>query len=163
MQTQTPKPAQDDTATLADIMNHLGSGGMLGDFAGLDAHDYEAVYSLGHNFYAQAKYPEAMRIFGYLVLNQHLERRFVNAYASSLQMVGGYKDAIDYYGIAYAMDPRDSAPTFHACECLIAMGKTAEAMEGLALVIAVCTAPEQSELRERAQALLDLLNRAQSH
>ena len=163
MQTQTSTPAQDDSATLADLMNHLGSGGALGDVTGLDARDYEAVYTLGHNFYAQGKYLEAMRVFAYLVMNQHLERRFVNAYAASLQMVGGYKDAINYYGIAYAMDPRDSAPTFHACECLIAMGMKAEAKEGLSLIIARCTAPEQSEIRERSQGLLALLNSPQAH
>ena len=74
---------------LADLMNHLGSGGVLGDASGLDARDYEALYTLGHNFYAQGKYLEAMRIFGYLVMNNHLERRFVTAYASSAQMVCG--------------------------------------------------------------------------
>jgi type III secretion system low calcium response chaperone LcrH/SycD len=158
VQTQTDNTSQ----ILEDAMTHLGSGGVMGDFAGLDARDYEAVYTLGHNFYAQGKYLEAMRIFSYLVTNNHLERRFVNAFASSLHMVGGYKEAINYYGIAYAMDPRDSAPTFHSCECLIAMGLKAEAKEGLGLIIRRCTAPEQSEIRERSQALLALLNRPQA-
>lgn len=148
---------------LADVMELLGSGGVLGDVSGLDGRDYEAVYTLGHNFYAQGKYQEAMRIFSFLVMHNHMERRFVNAFASSLQMVGGYKDAINYYGIAYAMDPRDSAPTFHSCECLISMGMKAQAKEGLGMIIQRCTAPEQSEIRERSRALLALLSRPQAH
>ncbi len=159
----TPIPTEDISAAPGNVIELLGSGGIMGDVSGLDARDYEAVYTLGHNYYAQGKYLEAMRIFAYLVLNNHMELRFVNAYASSLQMVGGYKDAVNYYGIAYAMDPRDSAPTFHACECLIAMGLKAEAKEGLGLIIARCTEPEQSEIRERSQALLALLNRPQAH
>jgi type III secretion system low calcium response chaperone LcrH/SycD len=147
----------------SDLMAWLGAGWVLGDVSAMDERDYEAVYTLGHNFYAQGKFPEAMRIFSYLVMNNHLERRFINAFASSLQMVGGYKDAIKYYGVAFVMDSSDSAPTFHSCECLIALGRKEEAKAGLSAIINHRTLPGQAEIRARSQALLALLNRPQAH
>lgn len=135
----------------------LGNGGTLGDIVGFDQTDYEAVYALGHTMYTGARYLDAVKAFGFLVMHDPYERRFVSAYASALQMLKRYQDAIAYHSMASVMDLSDPLPTFHTAECLVALGMRAEAQQALGFVIAQSGAPERAALKVRAQALLDLL------
>ena len=86
------------------------------------------------------------------------ERRFVNAFAAALQMLEQYKDAISHYTTASIMDLSDPAPTFHIAECLIPLGMVTEARRALGFVLAQCTRPNHAALKERARALLELLD-----
>jgi type III secretion system low calcium response chaperone LcrH/SycD len=141
---------------IAELLLH---GGTLGSVYDYNDQDYEVLYALGHSLYAQGRYLDAMKAFGFLVMHNHLERRFMNAFASSLQMIKSYEEAIKYYTMASVMDMTDPAPTFHTCECMIALGMVQEAREGLPMVIGQCTEAKHGPLKERAQALLDLLNK----
>lgn len=136
----------------------LGNGGTLGDVFGFTETDYEAVYALGHTMYTGGRYLDAVKAFGFLVMHDPYERRFVSAYASALQMLKRYQDAIAYHSMASVMDLSDPVPTFHTAECLMALGMRAEAQQALGFVIAQCNGPERAELKVRAQALLDLLH-----
>lgn len=135
----------------------LAQGATLGWIQNYDEADYEALYALGHNLYSQARYQDAVRIFGFLVLQNHLEPRYMNAYASSLQMVGNYLEAIKSYSIASLMDMEDPLPTFHTAECMLALNMVTEAREALGFVISQCKAPQYAPLQARAEAMLALL------
>jgi type III secretion system low calcium response chaperone LcrH/SycD len=135
----------------------LANGATLGWIQNYDETDYEALYALGHNLYAQARYQDAVRIFGFLVLQNHLEPRYMNAYASSLQMVGNYLEAIKSYSITSLMDMEDPLPTFHTAECMLALDMVTEAREALGFVISQCKAPQYAELKARALALQALV------
>lgn len=142
----------------SQLIELLGRGGVLGDVYDWGEQDYEALYALGHNLYAQARYFDAMKAFGYLVMHNHLERRFLNAFAASLQMCKSYDEALKYYQMALMMDMSEPAPAFHACECMVALGRVQQAREGLGAVIALAQGKEQHQaLAQRAQALLGLL------
>ena len=52
---------------------------------------------------------------------------------------------------------RDPLPGFHTCECLVSLGMTREAREGLTMVLHQC-GEKHAETRARAQALLALLS-----
>ena len=57
------------------------------------------------------------------------------------------------------MDMGDPGPTFHSCECLLALGQTDDARQGLNLVIAQCEGQEEyAPMQTRAEALLALLD-----
>lgn len=135
----------------------LSNGATLGWMQNYDDTDYEALYALGHNLYAQSRYADAVRIFSFLVLQNHLEPRYMNAYASSLQMAGDYLEAIKCYSIASLMDMEDPLPTFHSAECLLAANMVTEAQEALGFVINQCKAPQYAELKARALTMQDLL------
>lgn len=135
----------------------ITTGGTLGDVYDYSERDYEVLYALGHSLYAQGRYSDAVKAFGFLVMHNHLEKRFMNAFAASLQMAKRYEDAINYYSMASVMDMSDPVPTFHTCECMIALGMTTEAIEGLGMVIGQCDGPERAELKKRAETLLALL------
>ena len=139
------------------LLDHFANGGTLGWIFDYEDADYEVLYALGHSMYAQARYSDALRVFGYLVTCNHMEKRFMNAFASSLQMLGSHKDAIKYYSLASVMDMSDPLPTFHTAECMLAIGMAEEAREALGYVLLQSKDEPYAELRQRAQAMLDLL------
>ena len=153
----TPPSSPAPQELSSQIAELLANGGTLGSVFDYEDQDYEVLYALGHNLYAQARYLDAMRVFGYLVMCDHMEKRFMNAFASSLQMLGSHKDAIKYYSLASVMDMSDPLPTFHTAECMLAIGMAEEAREALGYVLLQSKDEPYAELRQRAQAMLDLL------
>lgn len=159
MSTTTPTPSDAQLDALASqILEHIRHGGLLGDLVDLSPRDYELLYAMGHNLYVQARYADAARLFGFLVMHNHLERRYTVAYAAALQMTQDYGSAISLYTLAAIMDLTDPAPCFHTCECLAALGLKAEALDGLAMVVQQCQGEAHASLRARAQAMLALLS-----
>lgn len=147
-------PPENLAEQVADL---LLMGGTLGDVYDYTDEDYEVLYALGHNLYSQGRYQDAMKAFGFLVIHNHLERRFVLAFASSLQMCKSYEEALTYYSLASVMDMSDPAPTFHSCECLISLGRIDEAADGLDMVIRQSGAEKHAPLKARAEALAQLI------
>jgi len=144
-------------ALAGQMVDVLSNGGTLGEILDYTERDYEAVYTLGHGFYKNARYLDAAKAFGFLVIHNPYERRFVGAYAGALQMLKRYEDAITYHSLASVMDLSDPVPTFHTAECLMALGQATDAKQALGYVLAQCTLPERAALKGRAQALLELL------
>lgn len=140
------------------IAQLLANGGTLGSVYNYDDTDYEVLYALGHSLYGQTRYEDAMRAFGFLVVHNHMEKRYMNAFAASLQMLKSYKEAIKYYSMASLMDMSDPLPTFHTAECMIALGYAPEAREALQFVVRQSEEQGFAELQSRAQAMLDLMN-----
>lgn len=152
----TPFPQEKLAEQITELFQH---GGTLGDVYNYDDHDYEVLYSFGHGLYTQGRYMDAVKVFGYLTMHNHLERKFLNAYAASLQMIKSYEEAIQFYSMASVMDMSDPVPTFHTCECMIAMGNVDDAKQGLMMVLKQCKGEKYLPLKERTLALLDLLNK----
>ena len=141
------------------IADHFLAGGTLGDLQGFTDQDYEALYTIGHGMYSQERYDDALKIFGFLVMNNPFDRRFHQAMASALQMRGDFSEAIGYYSMASVMDIKDPVPTFHTAECLAALGQIEQAREALAIVLEQSATPEFADLKARAQGLIALLDR----
>lgn len=142
------------------VLELLSNAGGLGNIFDYTDKEYEAVYALGHSHYNQERYLDAAKCFGFLVAHNSLESRFMNAFAASMQMLKLYGDAIQYYSAVSLMDLEDPLPTFHTAECFLALKMPEEAREALTLVIAQCKTPQWQELRQRSQALLELLGSA---
>jgi len=157
MQTKTAEPQGLENLE-EQVRELLSNGATLGWMNHYDDAEYEALYTLGHNLYEQCRYPDAVRIFAFLVLQNHLEPRYMNAYASSLQMVGNYLEAIKCYSTASLMDMEDPLPTFHTAECMLALDMVTQAREALGYVISQCKAPQYADLKARAVALQALVS-----
>lgn len=140
------------------IAELLAQGGTLGSALEYSETDYEALYAFGHSLYSQSRYQDAVRIFGFLVMHNHLEPRYMNAYASSLQMCGNYLEALKLYSMASLMDIEDPLPTLHTAECMLALDMVKEVREALVHVLRQSDAPQHAELRARALAMQALLN-----
>ena len=163
-QTTASAPAGADASPspelLARIQAHLAAGGTIGDLRGLTTQDYEAAYCIGHTLYGRGQYEPAGQVFAFLVMNNPYDRRFSQALGSALQMQGKHADALGYYMAASVMDAADPVPLFHTAECLAALGQLQNACEALGFVVRLCKTPAQAELRERANALLALMQEA---
>lgn len=140
------------------IAEFLSLGGTLAQAQDHDENYLESLYQIGHNRYSNTHYRDAKMIFGYLAMQNHREPRYMNAYASSLQMLGDFKEAIKFYSIASLLDIEDPLPTFYTAECMMALDFIAEAREALGFVVEQCNAPRHFELKARAEAMLALLN-----
>ena len=157
----TPSPTTQQQAPGEDLTDqflaYIARGATLGNLIGFQERDYETAYAIGHKLYMRHRFDDAVKIFGFLAMHNHLERRFVMAFASALQMAKDHASAIRIYTLAAIMDPDNPWPCFHTCECLIALGMKAEALEGLAIVVQQCE-DRLPDLRARALAVLDLLS-----
>src|ERR1700743_1682980 len=51
-------------------------GGRLADIHGATPRELEATYAFAYSLYTQARWREALRVFGFLVQEAHLDRRF---------------------------------------------------------------------------------------
>ena len=89
-------------------MQVLAGGGTLADLRGLGEQDIETIYSIGFNFYNQAKYAQAEPMFQFACVYSHLERRYWMALGNCRQMAKNYQGAIDAYGFAFMLDAERS-------------------------------------------------------
>ena len=158
--TTSTASAQQTEQLQEKFVEFLGLGGTLAQAQDHDETYLESLYSVGHNLYSNTQYLDAKMIFGYLSLQNHREPRYMNAYASSLQMLGDFKEAIKFYSIASLIDIEDPLPTFYTAECMLALDYVTEAREALGFVLEQCDAPEHAELKVRAEAMLALVNAA---
>lgn len=152
-----PAPGMSPQEFAERLTHALLSGETLGSLRGMTEKDLEAIYSVARQLYAQARYRDARKLFELLMKLNHLEGRYFMAYAACLQMLKQYEPALLYYTMATAFDLSDPKPTFHSCECLIALGRVPEACEGLDIVIEQSDQPAHANLRQRAQALRALI------
>lgn len=139
------------------IVEFLSVGGTLGELQGHDEAHLESLYALGHHLYSNTHYRDAKLIFGYLVLQNHREPRYTNAYASTLRMTGDIREAVKFYTIASLLDEDDPFPTFYTAECLLTLDLIPEAREALGFVLERCNAPKYAELKARTEAMQALL------
>lgn len=145
-------------AQIGEMQEWLAAGGSVGDAVNISQEQREALYQFGYDFYAQARYAEAFKIFALLVVYEHLNDRYLMALAGAAQMLGRYEDALLHYSTATMLLLDDPRPIFHSAECLLALNQTDLACETLRLAIEVA---EDSEIHEavktRADALLSTL------
>jgi type III secretion system low calcium response chaperone LcrH/SycD len=153
------KPEEFDAEFLDKMSDMFARGLTMGDAMGYDDRDYAAVYALGHQMYTQGRYVDAIKAFGFLALHDHLEPKYMMAFASALQMTKRYAEALTYYSQASMFDLTDPVPTYHSAECMIALGNIEDARAALAIVVRDCAGQsEYEELLARAQSLLAIID-----
>lgn len=153
-----------DARDISDALSQLlKSGGTLGDaYWGTTPDEREALYYMGHGLYDQGRYSDAFKVFSLLVMQDHLEPRYVFSLGCACQMLERYTDALQHYMVAAVAWVEDPRPVLHAAECLIAMSRFPEARDSLALVLEMCADDTQAPAFIRAQALRRGLQRKQS-
>ncbi len=152
----SPKATHEEARTRT-LLEHVLEEGSLRDLLPLQAFDDESLYALGYELYAKARYEPAAALFALLVARDCFERRYLQAYAACLQMMGRHATALSHHLTAALMDPEDPTTIFHACECLIAMGHLNLAGEALTKLQTLYPPGKNDPLLRRAQGLLDLI------
>ncbi|MBQ9368646.1 MAG: SycD/LcrH family type III secretion system chaperone, partial [Victivallales bacterium] len=104
----------------------------------------EAVYSLGYSFYTTGRYADAEKVFRFLVLFDHLEKKYWTGLGAVYQVQKRYGEAITAYGYASFLDLENPKPQYLAAECFAAMGDKDNALSALAALETYC--PKGTEL-----------------
>ena len=132
MEIPEPPPYSEElNPEVKKAVDAICAGGTLSEIRGLGEKDMEAVYGLAYNFYTHARYEEAEKIFTFLCVYDHLEKRFWKGLAASRQMGGRNLEAADAYGYMAICDLDDPEPHFQAARCLIAAGEKKRADSAL--------------------------------
>lgn len=155
----TPELTEEQADELVrDMLGVLTTGGTMGQVIGLTSRECEAMYAHGHSLYAQGRYEDAFKVFAQLVAYNHMEARYQMALGSAMQMTGRHEEALTQYVVAAVMMVDDPAPIFHSAECLLKLGRPAEAADSLELVIELCEQEGGHDATKvRAQAMLAAL------
>lgn len=160
----SPSTSDHDADRIYDHFTRLAGtvrqGGTIGQMLDITPDECEALYTVGHNLYQQARYSEAFKIFSRLVTYDHLNDRYLMALAGSAQLLGRYDDALHYYATVTLMRLDDPTPLFHCAECLFAMTRLNEAIETLELALEMDPDPDSTHvITQRIRALLPLLRK----
>ncbi len=122
-----------------------------------DGVDDEMVYATGYSLYTRGMDAPAMTVFGLLVARNPFEPRYIKAFAASLKKLGRAEGALQQYLCAASLDTEDPAPILHACECLISLGRLAEAREGLEMIQSSAPGSPHDRIAMKARGLRHLI------
>ena len=143
------------------LIDYLSKGYTLGPALGNSPEALEAAYSAAYHLYRQARYEPAEQLFAFLMLNDHVDRRYYLGYAACAQMQRDHERALRYYSMAHLLDKTDPMPPMHMSECLIALSDFEKAKTLLTYgLIQARHHPEHRAHVPRLEALMAALLRA---
>jgi type III secretion system low calcium response chaperone LcrH/SycD len=120
-------------------------------------------YEKACQLYQQHRFMEAKSILALLIIHNVLETRYYFAAAACLQGEKNFKTAIQLYTTCSMLVPDNPFPVFYSAECHLQLGDRGEALEGFRKVAGMpATSPELLALRDKANAMMELLRPAKT-
>ena len=149
-----------DTKKVAESVKSLiKDGSTLKQLKGVSNEELEAVYSLAFGYYRTGKYDEALKLFQFLVLFDHLNAKFWMGLGAVQQVLKDYQNAVVSYGYCSFLKLDNPKPQLHAAECFLAMGDKRNAASSLEALNEYC--PKDTDLgreyRAKAAKLRELI------
>jgi type III secretion system low calcium response chaperone LcrH/SycD len=131
----------------------------LKQLKGVTNAELEAVYSLAFGYYRTGKYVEALKLFQFLVLFDHLNAKYWMGLGAVQQVLKDYQNAVLAYGYSSFLNLDNPKPQLHAAECFLAMGDKVKAASALYALNEYC--PKDTEIgreyRAKAAKLRELV------
>jgi type III secretion system low calcium response chaperone LcrH/SycD len=142
-----------DTKKIADAIKSLAmDGSTLKQLKGVSNEELEAVYALAFGYYRTGKYDEALKLFQFLVLFDHLNAKFWMGLGAVQQVLKDYQNAVVSYGYCSFLKLDNPKPQLHAAECFLAMGDKRNAASSLEALDAYCPKDTDVGREYRAKA-----------
>ena len=134
-------------------------GATLKQLKGVTNAELEAVYSLAFGYYRTGKFDEALKLFQFLVLFDHLNQKFWMGLGAVQQVLKDYQSAVTSYGYCSFRKLDNPTPQLHAAECFLAMGDKRNAASSLEALEEYC--PKDTDIgreyRAKAAKLRELI------
>ena len=134
-------------------------GATLKQLKGVTNAELEAVYSLAFGYYRTGKFDEALKLFQFLVLFDHLNQKFWMGLGAVQQVLKDYQSAVTSYGYCSFLKLDNPKPQLHAAECFLAMGDKRNAASSLEALEEYC--PKNTDIgreyRAKAAKLRELI------
>ena len=149
-----------DTKKVAETVKSLiKDGSTLKQLKGISNEELEAVYSLAFGYYRTGKYEEALKLFQFLVLFDHLNAKFWMGLGAVQQVLKDYQNAVVSYGYCSFLKLDNPKPQLHAAECFLAMGDKRNAASSLEALNEYCPTDTDvgREYRAKAAKLRELI------
>ncbi len=126
---------------------------------GISDEQLNAVYSLAYSYYTTGKYDEALKLFKFLVLFDHLSQKYWTGLGSTHQMMKSYDEAIAAYAQAALLDLSNPKPMYYAALCYLAKGDKLHSASAVRAVEIFCTEknPKTQKYLEKTAALRQAL------
>lgn len=142
-----------DTKKIADAIKSLAmDGSTLKQLRGVSNDELEAVYSLAFSYYRTGKFDEALKLFQFLVLFDHLNAKYWFGQGAVQQALKDYQNAVVSYGYCSFLKLDNPKPQLHAAECFLAMGDKRNAASSLEALDAYCPKDTDVGREYRAKA-----------
>ena len=134
-------------------------GATLKQLKGVTNAELEAVYSLAFGYYRTGKFDEALKLFQFLVLFDHLNQKFWMGLGAVQQVLKDYQSAVTSYGYCSFLKLDNPKPQLHAAECFLAMGDKRSAASALFALNEYCPTDTDigREYRAKAAKLRELI------
>ena len=106
---------------LKQIRTMADEGLTIANTRGISREQLESVYAVGLNYYNIGRTEEAKKIFGFLVLFDHLNAKYWMGMGAVLQVEREFERASKCYAMSSFLDIHNPKPQYHAVECFLAM------------------------------------------
>jgi len=149
----------DTNADLKELFAHaaqvFANGEPLKAAKGISDEELNAVYSLAYSYYSTGRYEEALKLFKFLVLFDHMSQKFWIGLGSTQQMLKNYDEAIAAYAQAAFFDLDNPKPMYYAALCHYAKGDKVKAASAVRAIEMFCKKKdaETTPFLEKAAAL----------
>lgn len=148
---------------LMEALAHLSEGGVLQNFKKIDESLLVSIYSIGYQYYQSGRYPEAVQLFQFLCLYDHLNVRYFKAMAAAQFMLKNYQHAMELYSWCYYLESDNPEYPFQSGLCHLALGHLEEAESGFyAATLWGENEEDYLEIKKKAGAMLALVKRKKS-
>ena len=149
-----------DTAKIAKGVEALiKDNATLKQLKGVSNAELESVYSLAFGYYKTGRYDEALKLFQFLVLFDHLNAKFWFGLGATQQALKDFQNAVVSYGYCSFLKLDNPKPQLHAAECFLALGDKRNAASSLEALEAYC--PKDTDIgreyRAKAAKLRELV------
>jgi type III secretion system low calcium response chaperone LcrH/SycD len=152
--------AKIDTKKIADdVKTLIEKSSTLKQMKGVTNAELEAVYTLAFGFYSAGKFDEAMKLFQFLVLFDHLNEKYWFGLGAVQQATKDFKNAVVSYGYCSFLKLDNPKPQLHAAECFLALGDRKSAASALFALNEYCPTDTDigREYRAKAEKLREVV------
>ena len=140
-----------DTAKIAEgVKTLIQENATLKQLKGVTNAELEAVYSLAFGYYRTGKFDEALKLFQFLVLFDHLNAKYWFGFGAVHQALRDFQGAIASYGYCSFLNLENPKPQLHAAECFLALGDKRNAASSLEALNEYC--PKDTDIGREYRA-----------
>lgn len=156
----TGKVPEGDPEGIGEAVVGLLTGEVaMRDLQGLSDDELESVYALGFSQFQTGRYDDAEKIFAYICLMEHRERKYWMALGAARFNQESYQPAVMAYSMAAITAPDDPEPPLRAADSLIKLGESDRARKALEGAIENAgSEAKHAKHRAKAEALLELIS-----
>ena len=142
-----------DTGKISEAVKALiEKGSTLKQLNGVTNDELEAVYSLAFGHYRSGNFKDALKLFQFLVLFDHLNAKFWFGLGAVQQALKDFQNAVVAYGYCSFLNLENPKPQLHAAECFLALGDKRNAASCLEALNAYCPTNTDIGREYRAKA-----------